>query len=129
MSAPSGAVTVGTLAQCPRCGEGCYRVMARPYTGGLYLMPHGADRRCHGPSSDQLLDLLLDQHGLRVSVRLPSAVDTNDCLPTCRSTGSASCRIGHYRPSLATAHARADVVRRSRGRRGAAGSAADAVPR
>jgi hypothetical protein len=64
VNAPLGPVVVDTLAQCPRCGGCCYRGMARPYDGALYLMPHGSDSRCRGPSSGELLDLLIRQHGL-----------------------------------------------------------------
>jgi hypothetical protein len=61
---------VGTLEQCPRCGECCFAVMVR-YDGSLYLARHhsgkyslGRGIPCYGPLSAELIDLLIVQHGL-----------------------------------------------------------------
>jgi len=56
-------VRIGTLTECPRCGGCCYAVMAR-LDGSLYMHAHGDWARCDGPSSFELIGLLLVQHGL-----------------------------------------------------------------
>jgi hypothetical protein len=58
-------VRVGTLPQCPYCGGCCYAITQR-WDGSLYVMRHGDWSRCRGPSSDEMIDLLLDQFGLWV---------------------------------------------------------------
>jgi hypothetical protein len=67
MSTTTWPQRVGTLSECPRCGGCCYAVVVR-FDGSLYLARHGSyaeHRICRGPSSADLIDLLMAQEGLR----------------------------------------------------------------